>query len=322
MNKFLPWLSLAVLALGLADTAPAQQRLSIATGGTGGVYYPLGGGLSELIGQHIEGHTAVAEVTGGSVENLALIHRGESDIAFSLADTAVQAYRGEGRFARRQLENLRVIAALYPNAVHLVALADSPVHALGDLRGRRVGVGAPGSGTEINVATLLQANGMSLRDLRARRLNFNETADALRDGDIAAGFWSVAPPTSAIMSLAVSRDIRLVGLTEAEIDRATAHGAAMFRHEIPGGTYDGIDQPVLTVGIPNLLVVHADMPDELAHAITRVLFENLAALRGIHAAMNTASIEYSLATSPLPFHPGAAGFYSDAGHDVPDHLMQ
>ncbi|MCH8506623.1 MAG: TAXI family TRAP transporter solute-binding subunit, partial [Ectothiorhodospiraceae bacterium] len=192
--------------LFVAQSGFAQERLSIATGGTGGVYYPIGGGLAELINRHIDGYSAVAEVTGASVENMGLIFRGDSDLALVLADTAYQAYNGTGAFEGRQIENTRALASVYPNAVQLVTLAGSGVESVQDLKGKRVSVGAPGSGTELNARALLEANGLSYDDIRVQRLNFNETADALRDGDIDAGFWSVGPPTSSILNLATTRD--------------------------------------------------------------------------------------------------------------------
>ncbi len=314
---------LAALSLGvvMAASAQANQTISIATGGTGGVYYPIGGGLAEMIGRHIDGYSGVAEVTGASVENMGLIHRQDSDLALALADTVYQAYHGQGVFeGRRQVSDVRAIASVYPNAVQLVTLANSDVHSLADLRGKRVSVGAPGSGTEVNARTLLEANGITLRDLRAQRLNFNETADALRDGDIDAGFWSVGPPTSSIMSLATARDIRVISLSEEEIAKAMAAEPVFAPYTLRAGLYEGVDQPVQTIGIPNVLAVNAAMPDELAYQITRVLFERVDELRAIHSAANDTTVEFSLTSTPIPFHPGALRFYEQTGADIPDRL--
>lgn len=178
----------AALLMGVG-TAQAETNLSIATGGIGGTYYPLGGGLAELISNNIGGYKAVAEVTGGSVENMGLIHRQDSDLA--------------------------------------IALADSGITSLSDLAGKRVSVGAPGSGTEVNAKALLESNGMSFEDFDVRGLNFNESADALRDGDIDAGFWSVGPPTSSIVGLATTRDI--ARLTPENIERENAEAWSQAR---------------------------------------------------------------------------------------------
>jgi len=209
-----------VAAAALMAAPVAAQELSIATGGTGGVYFPYGGGLAEVISNHIDGASASAEVTGASVENVALIARGDSDIAIALADTVYGAYNGTGAFEGRQVGELRALASIYPNAVQIVTLADSGISSLDDLRGKRVSVGAPGSGTEVSAQTLLEANGITYDDFDEQRLNFNETADALRDGDIDAGFWSVGPPTSSILNLATTRDITLVPLSSDQIAAA------------------------------------------------------------------------------------------------------
>ena len=196
----LRFIMLSLVALVMSG-AFAQGSLSIATGGTGGVYYPYGGGLAELVNKYIDGYDAVAEVTGASVENVGLVFRGDSDMALALADTVLAAYEGTGDFEGRQTDNLRALSSIYPNAVQIVTLADSGITSLADLSGKRVSVGAPGSGTELSAETILNANGITYDDIDERRLNFNETANALRDGQIDAGFWSVGPPTSSILDL-------------------------------------------------------------------------------------------------------------------------
>ncbi|MFD1914210.1 TAXI family TRAP transporter solute-binding subunit [Halodurantibacterium flavum] len=309
-----------VAAMSLASTASAYE-LSIATGGTGGVYYPYGGGLAELINRHVEGHTASAEVTGASVENMALISRGDSDIATVLADTAYAAYNGTDPFAERPMPETRALASIYPNAVQLVVLADSPINSLADLRGQRVSVGAPGSGTEVNAQALLEANGITYDDFTAERLNFNETADALRDGDIVAGFWSVGPPTSSIMNLAATRSIRIIPISDEEIAAAVELEPVFSAYTLAAGTYDGMTEDVQTIAIPNVLVVHEDMEEELAYEITRVLFERVDELIAIHPAANDTTVEFSLSSTPVPLHPGAIRYYQEIGAEVPEHLM-
>lgn len=308
------------LAAALAFATPAAaQELSIATGGTGGVYYPYGGGLAELINRHVEGATATAEVTGASVENMALIARGDSDIALALADTVAQAYAGTGAFEGRRIAELRTLAAIYPNAIHLVTLADSGVQTLADLRGRKVSVGAPGSGTEVNARALLEANGITYDDFEPQRLNFNETADALRDGAIAAGFWSVGPPTSSILNLAATRAIRIVPISDEEFARGQAADPVFARYTIRAGLYDGVGD-TQTISIPNALVVHADMDEDLAYRITRALFEHVGELIAIHPAANDTTVEFTLGSSPIPLHPGALRYYEETGAAVPDRL--
>ena len=183
--------SAALVALSLGTPALAQEQLSITTGGTGGVYYPMGGGLAEIINGHVDGYSATAEVTGASVENMGLIATGDADFAIGLADTVAQAHSGTGRFDGQQLSMVRGVASLYANMVHIVALEGSGITALEDLRGKRVSIGAPGSGTEVNTSAILEANGITYDDIEEQRLNFNETADALANGDICVAFgWS------------------------------------------------------------------------------------------------------------------------------------
>lgn len=311
----------AALAIG-ATGAAAQQQLSIATGGTGGVYYPYGGGMAEMITKYIDGYSAVAEVTGASVENMGLIARGESDIALVLADTAFAGFTGTGAFEERKLADSRALGSIYPNAMQIVALADSGISSLADLAGKRVSVGAPGSGTEVSTQTLLAANGITYDDIEEQRLNFNETADALRDGDIDAGFWSVGPPTSSILNLAATRDIVLIPLTEAEVAAALAAEPTFAAYTLRAGLYEGMDAAVPTISTPNVLVVDAGMDDELAYLITKALFEHVADLIAVHPAANDTTVEFSVGSTPIPLHPGALRYYEEVGATIPDKLRE
>ncbi|MCP1304480.1 TAXI family TRAP transporter solute-binding subunit [Halomonas sp. R1t8] len=314
-------LKYTVAATMMAAALPASaQQLSIATGGTGGVYYPIGGGFAEMINNHIDGAQATAEVTGASVENMGLIMRGDADLALVLADTAYQAYTGTGDFEGRQIENTRALASVYPNAVQLVTLTESDIHSIADLAGKRVSVGAPGSGTELNARALLEANGVSYSDFTPQRLNFNETADAIRDGDIDAGFWSVGPPTSSILNLAATRDIRLIGLSDEEIANAQEVEAVFAPYELAAGMYDGMDEAVQTIGIPNVLVVNADMDEELAYQLTQLLFENTDELIAVHPAANDTTVEFTMNSTPVPLHPGALRYFEEVGAEIPDRL--
>lgn len=310
-----------LMSVGATATAANEQALSFATGGTGGVYYPIGGGFAEIIGRNLDGYTAVAEVTGASVENMALIHRGDATLALVLADTAYQAYKGEGAFeGRRQVKNTRALASVYPNVVHVVTLPDSDITSLQDLKGKRVSVGAPGSGTEVNARALLESNGITQKDISAQRLNFNETADALRDGDIDAGIWSVGPPTSSIMSLAASRNIRLLSLTEEEAKKAIEAEPVFATFTLPANTYEGVADPTQTLGIPNVLVVNADLDEELAYQLTKLLFEKKDELVAVHSAAENLTVEFTMNATPVPLHPGAIRYFEEIGAEVPDRL--
>lgn len=309
-------------AAAFAALPISAQDLSIATGGTGGVYFPYGGGLGEVISRHVDGATGSAEVTGASVENVALISRGDSDLALALADTVYQAFHGEGAFEGRQVSELRALASIYPNAVQIVTVEGSGITSLEDLRGQRVSVGAPGSGTEVSAQTLLAANGITYDDFDPQRLNFNETADALRDGDIAAGFWSVGPPTSSIMNLATTRSISIVALTEEEIANAVAVEPTFAPYTLRAGIYDGVAEPVLTISTPNVLIAHADMDEDLVYNIVKAMYENVDELIAIHPAANDTTVDFSIDSTPIPFHAGALRYFEEIGatpqaHQIP-----
>lgn len=307
--------------VALATPAVAQQQLSIATGGTGGVYYPMGGGLAEVINNHVEGYSATAEVTGASVENMGLIATGDADLGIALADTVLQAQTGTGRFEGQQLEMIRGLASLYANMIQIVALEGSGITSLGDLVGKRVSVGAPGSGTEVNAAAILEANGITYDDIDEQRLNFNETADALANGDIDAGFWSVGAPTSSILNLATTNDIVIIELTAEEMAAAIEADPVMSITTLAGGIYEGVGDTTV-LGVPNVLTVSSEMDEELAYQITRAMFENIADLQAVHPAANQTTVEFTLSATPVPLHPGAIRYYEEIGAEVPDRLRE
>lgn len=308
------------LTLGFGGLASAQEQLSIATGGTGGVYFPMGGGLAEIINAQIDGYSATAEVTGASVENMGLIATGDADLALALADTVQQAYSGTGRFEGQQLPMVRGLASMYANMIHIVALEGSGITSLADLRGKRVSIGAPGSGTEVNAGAILAANGITYDDIDEQRLNFNETADALANGDIDAGFWSVGAPTSSILNLATTNGVTLIALSDAEMAAARAADPAFAVTTLPGGTYPGVDADLQVLGVPNVLVVSSEMSDDLAYAITSAMFENIADLIAVHPAATETTVPFTMTATPIPLHPGAIRYYTEIGADIPDAL--
>ncbi|HLV12453.1 MAG TPA: TAXI family TRAP transporter solute-binding subunit [Trueperaceae bacterium] len=309
----------AALALGLAG---AQVPLSIATGGTGGVYYPVGGGYAQIIDQYVDGYTATVEATNASVDNVAFISRGDADIALALADTVLAAYEGTGNFGPGgdlpRLPNLRAITVAYTNAVHVIVRADSPIQSLQDLRGRRVSVGAPGSGTEVSANTILEAVGITYDDFTVQRLGANETADALRDGAIDAGFWSGGMPTGAVMSLAETHDIRLLPISDEELELIRAADPTLIRYTFPADGYRGVGETP-SIGTPNLIIVAAEMDEELAYQFTKALFEHIDVVRNIHPSANETTPESAL-DSPIPLHPGAIRYLEEIGLTVPDSL--
>ena len=311
----------AVLTSSGCAPGDRPDILALATAGTGGVYYVLGGSIAELWSRELPELDFVAEVTGGSVENLSLLLRDDVQVAFSMGTSAHQVFHATGSFSEREPAQLLALTALYPNLLHLVTVEGTGVERLVDLVGRRVSVGAPGSGTEVAARTLLQGNGISYDDFRPQRLNFNETASALRDGNIDAGFLSAGTPTSAIMDLATARAMRLVPIGSAEVENTAVLDPTVSRDFFPPGTYPGQEFEVETLSTPNLLVVRADMSEELVYDLTRTLFAVQAELAGVHPAARHISPEYTLEASPIPLHPGAVRYLIEAGYEVPDRLI-
>jgi hypothetical protein len=314
-------LLLCSLGLSAACSGERPDFLQLATAGTGGVYYLIGGSIAEIWSRELPDYQVVAEVTGGSVENLSLLMSDQVGVAFSMGTNALGAYTGSNSFEGGQTGTVLALVALYPNVLQLGALERSGVESLADLRGRRVSVGAPGSGTEVAARTLLEANGITYEDIQPQRLNFNETANAIRDGTVDAGFWSAGPPTSSIMDLTTVRDIRMIPLGDEEVARTAAVDPTVRRDSIRAGAYRGQDEPVPSLSTPNVLVVRADMPEELAHSLARVLLESQAELAQVHPVAGRISAEYTLQVSPIPLHPGVVRYLREQGHEVPERLI-
>ena len=318
------WSSILLLAvLTSPGCAPGDRPdvLALATAGTGGVYYVLGGSIAELWSRELPERDFVAEVTGGSVENLNLLLGGDVQVAFSMGTSAHEAFYGTGSFSEREPGQVLALTTLYPNLLHLVTVEGTGVEGLADLAGQRVSVGAPGSGTEVAARTLLEGNGIGYDDFQPQRLNFNETASALRDGNIDAGFVSADPPTSAIVDLATARSVRLVPIGVAEVENAAVLDPTVTGDFFLPGTYPGQEFEVETLSTPNLLVVHTDMSEELVYDLIQSLFAVQAELAGVHPAARHISAEYTLGASPIPLHPGSVRYFVEAGYEVPDRLI-
>lgn len=307
----------AAVAAGVLVPAAAGPavRLSIATGGTGGVYFPLGGGLASLISKHIPGVTATAEVTPASVDNMRLIQAKRVDLALTLADTAYDAFKGEEAF-RGSPVPIRTLAPLYNNFNHLVTVEGVGIATIADLRGKRVSVGAPGSGTEVTALRILEAAGLHPdRDIRRERLGVAASVDAIKDRKIDALFWSGGLPTASILDLAVSPGmrIRMVPLDALVPVMQRRWGNLYFRSVIQKEFYPGMAADAPTIGVANLLVVHQDFDAELAYQITKLLFERRPELAQIHKEAANITTIGAAGRSPVPFHPGAIRYFRERG---------
>lgn len=289
-------------------------RLSIATGDTGGVFYPLGGGIAKVIGEYIPNVQATAEVTGASVDNLKFLRDRKADLAFTTADTLADGVNGTGMFKDNKIP-VRTVAGLYKNYTHVVTLASSPIKTMQDLKGHVVSTGSAGSGAEVTALRVLEAYGIDPeKDIQRQRLISNVSVDALKDGKIDAFFWSGGLPTAAIQDLAHTSGITIRMLSNDSVLEALQgkYGKSLYvPGVVPKVTYPGLESDVGVVSIPNLLVVHADMDENLVYEITKALFEHRSELVAIHREAANLSLESAVKDSPAPFHPGAIRYYRE-----------
>jgi TRAP transporter TAXI family solute receptor len=320
-GRMLYALAIAALVFTLAAgtllpvVAGPSVRLSIATGTTGGVYFPLGGGLASLISKNLPGVTATAEVTPASVDNIRLLAAKRADLAFVLADTAHDAIKGEEAFRGNPVP-IRTLSPLYNNFNHLVTVDGTGINTIGDLRGKRVSVGPPGSGTEVTALRILEAAGFNPeRDIHRERLSPAASADAIKDRKIDAFFWSGGLPTAAVLDLAASPGvrIRLVPLDTVLAAMQRKWGNLYFRSVIQKEFYLGLPADLPTVGVANLMISHRDFDAELAYQITKLLFEKRPELALVHKEAANITTIGAAGRSPLPFHPGAIRYFKERG---------
>jgi TRAP transporter TAXI family solute receptor len=312
-------LSALIVALSYgASMAQVKTRLSIATGGTGGVYYPLGGGLAAMISKHLPGVEATAEVTTASVDNMKLLHANRVALAFTLPDSALEAYQGQLKGLKEKVA-VRSIAALYSNYMHIVTLDGTGIKTVPDLKGKRVSTGSPGSGTELKGLRVLEAYGISPKDLRSQdRLGASESAGALKDRKIDAFIWDGGLPTAAVLDLGATPGIkiRLIPHGDAVQKMVAKYGPLYFSRSIPKGTYGAMDADVSVAAATNLLAVHERMDEAMAYELTKLLLEHTAELVAVHPAAKEITLKSAVTGSPIPFHPGALRYYKEKGVKV------
>jgi TRAP transporter TAXI family solute receptor len=301
------------LSLGLsAVSAKAQEFINVLTGGTSGVYYPLGVALSEIYGKGIEGARTQVQATKASVENLNLLQQGKGEIAFALGDSVKLAAEGntEAGFPGK-LDKLRGIAAIYPNYIQIVASQESGIKTLADLKGKSLSVGAPASGTELNARAIFAAAGMKYEDLgKVEYLPFAESVELIKNRQLDATLQSAGLGVASIRDLATSLPINVVAVPKADVEKI---GSPYMSVVIPAGTYDGQTADVETAAVGNFLVTHDGVSEETAYQMTKLLFENLDQLTAAHAAAKAIDPAKALDGMPVPLHPGAERYYKEAG---------
>jgi len=312
MSKLRPLAFAAVLATGLAPlAAPADEFINILTGGTSGVYYPMGVALSQVYAQ-IPGARVQVQATKASVENLNLLQQGKGELAFSLGDSVNLAWGGDADVGfAKPLDKLRGVAAIYPNYIQIVATADSGITELASLRGKALSVGAPKSGTELNARAIFGAAGMSYEDLgKTEFLPFAESVELMKNRQLDATLQSAGLGVASIKDLASSVPITMVAVPPAVVETL---GAPYVAATIPAGTYEGQAEDVPTAAVINFLVTSSDVPEETVYQMTKLLFENLPALQAAHVAAKAISLDGALTGMPIPLHPGAERFYKEKG---------
>jgi len=308
------------LAAGLSGEASAQSRnMSIVTGGTGGVYYPLGGGLANMLTKYVPGWQATVEVTGGSVANLQLIGQKKAEIAFTMADAALDAQDGKDKFVGNKVPQ-RLLAVLYPNIMHVVTIEGTGITKMSDLKGKRVSTGSPGSATEVMGFRVIEAAGLDKdKDMRRERLGVAESTNAVKDKKIDAYFWVGGLPTAGVTDLGATPGVK-IALIDHENTVGPMNqkfGPLYAQSIIPAGTYPGQTRDNKVASVWNLLVVHESTPDDVAYNIVKTIFEHVDEWALTHAeAKNVKLQNQKQANSPIKWHPGAEKYFKEKNLNI------
>ena len=312
------------IALGAVATvavifgvAQAQQKtISIGTGGTGGVYYPMGGGLANILSKSIPGLQATAEVTGGSVDNLKLLGAGRSELGFSMVDAALDAEKGKGKFSGSPVP-VRTLMVLYPNQMHIVSIEGTGVNKIGDLKGKRVSTGSGGSATEVMAFRVLEAAGLDKdKDMTRERLGVAESVNALKDKKIDAFFWVGGLPTAAVTDLGATPGVKIKLVDHGDLAKKMneKYGNLYASSTIKAGTYPGQTTDNVNTVVWNILVANANMPDQMAYDIVKTIIDKKVDLVAVHGEAKNFSVENQVKDySPIPWHPGAVKYFKEKG---------
>src|SRR3954465_9307414 len=302
-------LSLAALS---APAAHAQQFINVLTGGTSGVYYPLGVAIGKIYSDKIPGVKTQVQATKASVENLILLEQGRGEIAFTLGDSLKAAWEGDTEAGfKSKLEKLRTIGAIYPNYIQIVATAESGIKTLADLKGKSMSVGAPKSGTELNSRAIFAAAGLSYKDLgKVEYLPFAESVDLMKNRQLNATLQSAGLGVASLKDLSSSSEITVVSVPKEVVDKI---GPPFVSVTIPANTYNGQDKDVPTAAVVNYLVTSSAVSDDLAYQMTKLIFESLPELANSHIAGKEIKLETAATGSPVPLHPGAIRYYKEKG---------
>ncbi len=307
-----------VLAIFLAVTGCSKKEkifFSIATGSTGGAYYPIGGALAQILNQYVPGTSVAAQTGNASVANCNLIRNHEIESAFAQNNVAYWAYKGTEIFSGKgSVDNMRAIASLYPETIQIVARKSANIDKISDTKGKRVVVGAPGSGTEVDARKILTAHGITYDDIKEDFLDFGGAAQRLKDGQADAAFVTAGYPTSSVIDLSATTDIALVPIEPEMIGKLIAESEYYTKTVIPGRTYSGINVDVPTLNLMALWIVDADQPTELIYRFTKALWEHRDELEKVHDKCKDITFNTALDGLGIPLHPGAEKYYREMSH--------
>lgn len=308
---------LRALALCLVPFAAQAQNLSIATGGTGGVYYPLGGGMAAVLSKYVPGMQATAEVTGGSVANLQLIGTGKPYLAMTMVDAGLDALKGQDKFNGKPVP-VRTLMVMYPNRMHVVTIEGTGITKMADLKGKRVSTGSGGSATEVMAFRVIEAAGLDKdKDIKRERLGVAESANALKDRKIDAFFWVGGLPTAAVSDLANSPGVKIKMIDHADLAAKMnqKYGQLYVEDRIPKETYKGMDADNRQTTVMNLLVAHQNMEEQTAYNIVKTVFEKREELIRVHKEAENFKLENqkTAAAGGIPWHPGAVRYFKEKG---------
>ncbi|MDQ7857203.1 MAG: TAXI family TRAP transporter solute-binding subunit [Armatimonadota bacterium] len=320
MRRRLLFLAVGVL-LAVAWPVAAQQRvfLSLATGGTAGVYFPLGAALAELWSGRVPNVQVTAQTSGASVANIRLLQRGDVAIAMVQNDITYYAFNGIEMFMDRianqpaPVATLRGMAMLYPETIQVVTLRSKNINSIAELRGRRIAVGAPGSGTEVNARQILRMFELGYYNTRPDFLNFAEAADQVKDGVVDAAFITAGHPTAAVQDIAASRDLKLLPVPREVVEQLRVQWPYYTAVTIPANTYRGQTEAVDTVAVMAMLVTRQDVDEALVYSLTRTMWENVDRLRAAHARGRDVTTATARRGMPITMHAGALRFYREFG---------
>ena len=295
-----------------AVAVQAADNLVLATGGTAGTYYPFGGAMAKIWNSKIKDMNVTAQTSGASGENVRLINKKEVELALVQSDTLDFAFNAKEAF-KEPLKGMSAIAVLYPEVVHVVVAADSPIKSFADLKGKKIGVGAPGSGTEANFRQLLDAYGMKKEDVNGQYLSFSESAEAFKDKHIDAFIVTGGVPTSAIMDVATQNAIRILPISADILGKLTKKYPFLAGVKIPANSYKGQTAEVPTVAVNAVLIAGSQLKDDMVYNLTKALFENQAELASAHAKGKELNIQHAVKGVSIAFHPGAVKYYKEKG---------